>query len=137
VNAALLANGVKFLQDTRGKQIIPFEDLDERDVVLIPAFGTTLDIEKKLKERGIAIEAYDTTCPFVEKVWNRSEAISGKNYTIVIHGKPNHEETRATFSHAASKGPAIVVRDFHEAAELAKVIRNERREEDLYTLFRG
>jgi 4-hydroxy-3-methylbut-2-enyl diphosphate reductase len=137
VNADLLSNGVKFLQDTKGRQTIPFEELNDQDVVLIPAFGTTLDIEKKLKDRGIAIEAYDTTCPFVEKVWNRSEAISGKNYTIVIHGKPDHEETRATFSHAAAKGPAIVVRDIHEAAELAKVIRNERRDKDLYTLFRG
>jgi 4-hydroxy-3-methylbut-2-enyl diphosphate reductase len=137
VNADLRLKGVRFLQDTKGNQVIPFEELNQGDLVLIPAFGTTLDIEKKLRERRIAIEAYDTTCPFVEKVWNRSEAISAKKYTIIIHGKPDHEETRATFSHASSKGPAIVVRNIHEAAELAKVIRGERSTEDFYTLFRG
>ncbi len=35
-------------------------------------------------------------------VWNRSEQIAKKNYSIVVHGKPTHEETRATFSHAAA-----------------------------------
>ena len=137
VNADLRSQGVQFLQDTKGNQLIPFDSLSPDDIVLIPAFGTTLDIEKKLKDRGISIENYDTTCPFVEKVWNRSEAISAKNYTIVIHGKPQHEETRATFSHAAVKGPAIVIRDIHEAAELARVIRNERPASEFYTLFRG
>jgi 4-hydroxy-3-methylbut-2-enyl diphosphate reductase len=136
VNADLQSQGIRFLQDTKGNQLIAFEALAPEDIVLIPAFGTTLDIEKKLRERGIAIEHYDTTCPFVEKVWNRSEAISAKDYTIVIHGKPQHEETRATFSHAAAKGPAIVVRDIHEATELARVIRNERPASEFYTLFK-
>ncbi|MBL7733478.1 MAG: 4-hydroxy-3-methylbut-2-enyl diphosphate reductase, partial [Chitinophagaceae bacterium] len=100
VNADLQAHGVTFLQDTHGKQLVPIEAITADDIVLIPAFGTTLEIEKKLRAIGIPVEKYDTTCPFVEKVWNRSEVIAKKNYTIVIHGKPNHEETRATFSHA-------------------------------------
>ena len=101
VNADLQAHGIVFLQDTYGKQLIPFEELTADDIVMIPAFGTTLEIEEKLKRIGIQTEKYNTTCPFVEKVWNRSEAIAKKNYTIIIHGKPKHEETRATFSHAA------------------------------------
>ncbi len=137
VNTDLQAHGIRFLQDTKGNQVIPFEELTPEDIVLIPAFGTTLDIERKLKDRGISTEKYDTTCPFVEKVWNRSEAIAKKDYSIVIHGKPQHEETRATFSHAAAKGPAIIVRDIEEARELARIIKNEKPPGDFYTLFRG
>src|SRR4249920_1265508 len=73
VNADLLERGVQFLQDTNGKQVIPFESLTKEDVVIIPAFGTTLAIEKELEDIGIPTQKYNTTCPFVEKVWNRSE----------------------------------------------------------------
>jgi len=100
VNADLQDRGVQFLQDTYGKQIVPFESLTADDVVIIPAFGTTLEIEAKLNALGIPTEKYNTTCPFVEKVWNRSEQIAKKGYKIVIHGKPKHEKTNTTFSHA-------------------------------------
>ncbi|HEX2627706.1 MAG TPA: 4-hydroxy-3-methylbut-2-enyl diphosphate reductase, partial [Chitinophagaceae bacterium] len=126
VNADLQAHGVSFLQDTYGKQLIPFESLTADDVVIIPAFGTTLDIEERLNRIGIQTEKYNTTCPFVEKVWNRSEAIAKKNYTIVIHGKPKHEETRATFSHAAANAPSVVVKDMQQTIELAKYITGEK-----------
>ena len=122
----LQSHGIKFLQDTYGKQLISFDELTADDVVIIPAFGTTLEIEKKLNDIGIQTEKYNTTCPFVEKVWNRSEAIAKKNYTIVIHGKPNHEETRATFSHAAVNAPSVVVKDMKQAKELAKYITGEK-----------
>jgi len=137
VNADLKASGIEFLQDNSGKQIIPFESLTADDIVLIPAFGTTLAIEKKLKDIGIKIEQYNTTCPFVEKVWNRSEVIARNQYTIVIHGKPNHEETRATFSHASANTPSVVVRDMDEAKELAKYILGEKPFEQFYTVFKG
>jgi 4-hydroxy-3-methylbut-2-enyl diphosphate reductase len=137
VNAGLLERGVKFLQDTYGKQLIPFDDLKEDDVVIIPAFGTTLETEKLLIDKGIAIEKYNTTCPFVEKVWNRSEQIAAKGYTIVIHGKPAHEETRATFSHAGANAPSVVVNDIKETALLADFIKGIRSKEEFYTLFKG
>ncbi|MGZ3844520.1 MAG: 4-hydroxy-3-methylbut-2-enyl diphosphate reductase [Flavisolibacter sp.] len=137
VNADLRASGVEFLQDNSGKQIIPFESLTADDIVLIPAFGTTLAIEKKLKNIGIKVEQYNTTCPFVEKVWNRSEVIARSEYTIVIHGKPNHEETRATFSHASANAPSIVVRDMNQAKELSKYILREKPAEQFYTEFKG
>lgn len=137
VNADLQAHGIQFLQDTNGKQIIPFEEITADDIVLIPAFGTTLEIEEKLKNIGIQTEKYNTTCPFVEKVWNRSEVIAKKNYTIVIHGKPKHEETRATFSHAAENAPSVIVSDMSEAKELAKYITGEISAEQFYTTFKN
>jgi 4-hydroxy-3-methylbut-2-en-1-yl diphosphate reductase len=137
VNADLKASGVEFLQDNSGKQIIPFENLTAEDIVLIPAFGTTLAIEKKLKDIGIQVEQYNTTCPFVEKVWNRSEVIAKNDYTVVIHGKPNHEETRATFSHASANAPSIIVKDMAQTKELAKYILGEKPAEQFYTEFKN
>jgi len=126
VNADLKERGIHFLQDTYGKQLFPFDELTKEDIVIIPAFGTTLDIEAKLNAIGIATEKYNTTCPFVEKVWNRSEQISRKNYTVVVHGKPKHEETRATFSHASAHTPTVIVNDMNEAIELSKYITGEK-----------
>ncbi len=137
VNEDLKAHGVQFMQDTFGKQIIQFDTLQSDDVVIIPAFGTTLETEKLLNEKGIHTEKYNTTCPFVEKVWNRSEAIAKKNYTIVIHGKPRHEETRATFSHASLNAPAVVIKDMDEAKELALYISGERPADEFYKRFEG
>lgn len=137
VNADLSERGIQFLQDTHGKQQIAFEELTREDVVIIPAFGTTLDIEKKLRDIGIAIERYNTTCPFVEKVWNRSEQIARKNYAVVVHGKPTHEETRATFSHAAANTATVVVNDMEDAIRLSKYISGEKPAQEFYTEFKG
>ena len=137
VNADLQARGVRFLQDTQGRQLMSFDELRSDDVVIIPAFGTTLEIERRLQEIGIQTEKYNTTCPFVEKVWNRSSQIAGKQYTIVVHGKPGHEETRATFSHAAAETPTVVVKDMAEAVKLAAYVRGELAAESFYTTFEG
>jgi 4-hydroxy-3-methylbut-2-enyl diphosphate reductase len=137
VNADLLAKGVQFLQDTKGQQLISFDSLTNEDVVIIPAFGTTLEIESILAAKGIPTEKYNTTCPFVEKVWNRSEQIAKKGYSIVVHGKPQHEETRATFSHASYHTPTVVVNDMEETIELAKYITGEKSADDFYSAFKG
>lgn len=137
VNADLKAAGVQFLQDNYGNELIAFDSLTAEDVVLIPAFGTTLAIEEKLRNIGIEVEHYNTTCPFVEKVWNRSEAIAKNDYTIIIHGKPSHEETRATFSHAAANAPAVVVKDMSQTIELAKYITSEKPADQFYAEFAG
>lgn len=125
VNENLRQRGVQFLMDTTGTSLISFDVLTPDDVVIVPAFGTTLEIERVLKERGVILTSYNTTCPFVEKVWRRSEEIGKQDYTVVIHGKHYHEETRATFSHAQAGAPVIVVRDIAEARNLAKVISGE------------
>ena len=137
VNADMSDRGVQFLQDTNGKQVISFESLNPDDVVIIPAFGTTLNVEDELLSKGIPIRRYDTTCPFVEKVWNRAEQIAGKKYTVIVHGKPAHEETRATFSRAAAAGPAIIVNDMEEAIALSKFITGEKEPTDFQSLFAG
>jgi 4-hydroxy-3-methylbut-2-en-1-yl diphosphate reductase len=135
VNKDLTDKGVQFLQDTYGKQIVPFNTLTKNDIVIIPAFGTTLAIEATLKSIGIQTEKYNTTCPFVEKVWNRSEQIAKKNYTIIVHGKPTHEETRATFSHAANNTPTVIINDMAEAIALSKYITGEKTASEFYTEF--
>lgn len=137
VNKDLKDKGVEFLQDTYGKNLISLDTLTKEDIVIIPAFGTTLSMEKKLKEIGIAIEKYDTTCPFVEKVWNRSEAIAKKGFSVVVHGKPSHEETRATFSHSAVHTPTVVVKDMDEAILLSKFINGQMPKEDFYEIFKN
>ena len=125
VNADLTKKGVQFLHDTNGNEIIPLSNLTKEDVVIIPAFGTTLELEAKINAIGIQIHKYNTTCPFVEKVWNRGDQIAKKGYTIIIHGKPKHEETRATFSHAANKAPTLIINDMEEAQLLGKIITGE------------
>ena len=135
VNNDLTSKGVQFLQDTLGNELIPLSDLTSQDIVIIPAFGTTLELEEKLKAKGIAIESYDTTCPFVEKVWNRSEQIAQKGYSIIIHGKPKHEETRATFSHTSAHAPTLIVNDIEETKVLARIISGELAIEYFYDFF--
>ncbi len=135
VNEDLLNSGVQFLMDTKGNSLIPFESLSADDVVIIPAFGTTIEIENKLRNIGIQIEKYNTTCPFVEKVWNRAEQIAQKGYSVVVHGKPTHEETRATFSHSDVHAPTIVVYDMAEAIVLGEFILGVRKIEDFPEQF--
>jgi 4-hydroxy-3-methylbut-2-enyl diphosphate reductase len=125
VNANLRQRGVQFLCDTAGNQLIPFDSLTPNDIVIVPAFGTTLEVQVDLDRHGINPYAYNTTCPFVEKVWKKSRDIGLQNYTVVVHGKRYHEETRATFSHARAEAPVVVVRDLEETKNLAKVIRGE------------
>lgn len=137
VNADLLQKGVQFLQDTNGKELIPFETLTKDDIVIIPAFGTTIAMEKKLNAIGIQVQQYNTTCPFVEKVWNRSAQISKKGYSIIIHGKPKHEETRATFSHASANSPTLIVNDMADTIQLGKIISGELPVADFYSYFNG
>lgn len=137
VNADLVAEGVQFIMDTYGRPLISWDELNEDDIVIVPAFGTTLEIEQILKEKNIEPTRYNTTCPFVEKVWNRSEKIGKDGYTIVVHGKPKHEETRATFSHSKAHTPTIVVKDMKQAQRLARYITGQEPPEHFYDEFEG
>ena len=136
VNEDLQNQGIRFLQRTNGEQLISFDTLQKGDIVITPAFGTSLEVDAVLKSREIHTEQYNTTCPFVEKVWNRAGQIAEKNFTVIIHGKPCHEETRATFSRAASGGPALVIRDMEEARQLAGFIRHEQDAGAFFHIFR-
>ena len=123
--------------DTNGRQMIPWSELSGDDIIIIPAFGTTIEIQDKLNALGIETHKYNTTCPFVEKVWNRSNQLGENGYTVVVHGKHYHEETRATFSHSAKSGPVVIVRDIEETKILGSIILGERNSEDFYSLFKG
>lgn len=137
VNADLQDRGVQFILDTHGRQLIPWIDLTPNDVVIIPAFGTTLETQQQLSVIGLNIEKYDTTCPFVEKVWNKATQIGQKSYTVIVHGKPSHEETRATFSHSKESAPTVVVKDMAQAQQLALYITGERSPEQFLEEFAG
>lgn len=137
VNEDLQSRGVQFLMDTEGNELFDWKELKPDDVVIIPAFGTTLEIEKKLNELGINPYRYNTTCPFVEKVWNRAESLGKDDHTIVIHGKHYHEETRATFSHSRQSGHSVIVRNIKETKFLAKVVLGEVPKEEFYRFFEG
>jgi 4-hydroxy-3-methylbut-2-enyl diphosphate reductase len=137
VNADLQSRGVRFIMDTAGRQLIHWSELTPADVVIIPAFGTTLEIQQQLTAIGLDVAKYDTTCPFVEKVWNKAGQIGKKDYTIVVHGKPSHEETRATFSHSKENGATIVVKDMAQTRRLAMYITGELPVEQFYTEFAG
>ena len=137
VNQDLLARGVKFILATDGSQLIAFEDLKPNDIVIVPAFGTTIELLAKLTEVGINPMRYNATCPFVEKVWKRSSQLGEKGYTIIIHGKHYHEETRATFSHAREAAPALVIKDMSEAKLLAEYINQKHPASKFATDFKG
>ena len=135
VNDDLISMGMQFISDTEGNQLIPWEQIRSEDIVIIPAFGTTIEIEQHLQNIGAEIQQYNTTCPFVERVWKRSAEIGQAGFTIVIHGKHKHEETRATFSHSAQHAASIVIRNMKEAEELAMFIRDDSKANSFHEIF--
>jgi 4-hydroxy-3-methylbut-2-en-1-yl diphosphate reductase len=137
VNADLQSRGVRFLRDTAGNQLIDWTELTTDDVVIIPAFGATVETYAKLADIGLNVEKYDTTCPFVEKVWNKAGQIGEKNYTVIVHGKPTHEETRATFSHSKESAPTLIVKNMAQAIRLGRYIREEGSATEFYIEFAG
>ena len=137
VNADLLDNGIQFLQDTEGNELISFDQLKPEDVVIVPAFGAPVETIARLEAQGVDVKTYNTTCPFVEKVWNRSKKLGETRHSIIIHGKHNHEETRATFSHSSSNAPSVIVRDLEDTAVLMDIILGKRQKSDFYSYFTG
>jgi 4-hydroxy-3-methylbut-2-enyl diphosphate reductase len=108
VNAHLREMDVSFIPVDGG--VKDFSEVVSNDVVILPAFGATVQEMQLLNERGCHI--VDTTCPWVSKVWNTVEKHKKESFTSVIHGKVKHEETLATSSFA---GTYLVVLDLAEA----------------------
>ncbi len=135
VNEDLEGRGLRFIQDTHGQMLMDWDELKGDDIVIIPAFGTTLETEARLKALGIDPLKHNTTCPFVEKVWKRSAQLGETKHTVIIHGKAAHEETRATFSHTAKGSPAVIVKDMSEAEKLGLIITGELPLERFAELF--
>lgn len=137
VNKDLTERGVQFLQDTHGEQLIAFDTLTPDDIVMIPAFGAPLELIDVLDKKGIKTESYNTTCPFVERVWKKSEQIGKTDHTIIIHGKHSHEETRSTFSRSKVHSNAVVVvRDIEEAKALGRYM-HEGTQDEFEKEFKG
>jgi 4-hydroxy-3-methylbut-2-enyl diphosphate reductase len=138
VNDDLRARGLLYLQSDRG---VPFvnpatgraywDEIGRDDIVLTPAFGATDDDKVRLIGKGVAINRYDATCMLVEKVWKAGRRFAQGGFTVLIHGKDEHEETKATFSNCAKYGPSLVIRDRREAGILGRVILAPTREEKL------
>jgi len=146
VNQDLLKRGVKFLMSPEGETLIPISNLAPQDIVIVPAFGTTIELQEQLQAQGIDPRYYDTTCPFVEKVWKRSRDLATRGFSIVIHGKPNHEETRATFSQTLGSisneslikpVPRLVVTDKSETQILVDYILGQITLDQFWNTFKN
>ncbi len=129
VNEDLKKRGLLYLQSDKGKAVMDPESgqpywstLNDRDIVIIPAFGARDEDKVRLIEKGLPLKAYDATCMLVEKVWKAAKRFGEQGYTVVIHGKAEHEETKATFSNTVKYAPSIIVRDMGEAERLAAAI---------------
>lgn len=137
VNNDLQSRGINFIMDTLGNQLINWDEINSEDIVIIPAFGTTLEILDLLKTKGVETKKYDTTCPFVTRVWKRADQLGKQNHTIIIHGKHNHEETRATYSYSKKNAPSLILKDMDEAIVLSEFILGKRDINKFDEVFNG
>lgn len=117
VNQRMLEMQVEFIPVEEGKK--DFSGVGTKDVVILPAFGASVQEMQLLNEKGCKI--VDTTCPWVSKVWNTVEKHKKGAYTSIIHGKYKHEETIATSSFA---GKYLVVLNMAQAEYVADYILN-------------
>jgi 4-hydroxy-3-methylbut-2-en-1-yl diphosphate reductase len=129
VNDDLIRRGLRYLQTDKGVAHTQgpggpalWDTLTPDDIVIIPAFGATDEDKRRLVRKGIAVLPHDATCMLVEKVWKAARAYGRDGYTVVIHGKHEHEETKATFSNTRRYAPAIIVRNMEEARQLGEII---------------
>lgn len=117
VNQRLREMEVGFIQLNHGEK--DFSIIAQGDVVILPAFGASVAEMQLLNDKGCTI--VDTTCPWVSKVWNSVEKHKKREYTSIIHGKYNHEETIATSSFA---GTYLVILNLAQAEYVSNYILN-------------
>ncbi|PTY07047.1 4-hydroxy-3-methylbut-2-enyl diphosphate reductase [Opitutaceae bacterium EW11] len=139
VNEDLQRRGLRYLQTDKGTpytldgkrstgaagETLAWDTLGSEDIVIIPAFGATDDDKRRLVRKGVPVYQYDATCMLVEKVWKAARSFGREGYTVVIHGKSEHEETKATFSNARRYAHAVIVRNLDEARRLGEVIASD------------
>jgi len=134
VNEDLLHRGLRYLQTDKGHAYTVdgtsgspelWDTLTPDDIVIIPAFGATDEDKRRLVRRGLAVSQYDATCMLVEKVWKAARAYGREGYTVIIHGKSEHEETKATFSNTRRYAHAVIVRNLEETRRLAEIIASD------------
>lgn len=128
INGKLKEKGVEYLKRD-AQHLLICDGLKEGDIVVVSAFGTDFRDIERLKEKGVMI--VDSTCGAIINVWKRVESYAKNGFITVMHGKRNHEETRATLSQAVKEGGQyIAIENIKEAGELASVIRGETKESD-------
>jgi 4-hydroxy-3-methylbut-2-enyl diphosphate reductase len=137
VNEDLFARGLRYLQTDKGLPLRAdgsiatsvqdtealWNQLNEEDIVIIPAFGATNADKTRLIKRGLSIRENDATCMLVEKVWKAARRYAQEGYTVLIHGKSEHEETKATFSNSSSYGPALMLRNMEHVRKLGLILK--------------
>ncbi len=128
VNQRLQGMEVEFIPVEQGKK--DFSIVESGDVVILPAFGASVQEMQLLNNKGCKI--VDTTCPWVSKVWNTVEKHKKKDYTSIIHGKYKHEETVATSSFA---GKYLVVLNLKDAEYVADYILNGGERDEFMAKF--
>ncbi len=128
VNQRLREMDVHFISLINGEK--DFSGVGMGDVVILPAFGASVQEMQILNDRGCKI--VDTTCPWVSKVWNTVEKHKKVAHTSIIHGKYNHEETVATSSFA---GVYLIVLNLAEAEYVANYILNGGDRDEFLTKF--
>ena len=134
VNDELRGLGIRFLSD-QGESI---ETLTPDDVVILPAFGVTIELLSNLHSRGCTL--VDTTCGSVLNVWKNVKRYSEEGFTSVVHGKYRHEETKATVSQARHAGGDlgghyIVVLDRDQATFVCDYIRSGGSRDEFLSRF--
>jgi len=153
VNEDLWRRGLRYLQTDKG---IPYtlagtpstddstdeliwDSLTPEDIVIIPAFGATNEDKARLVRKGLEVYAHDATCMLVEKVWKAARSYGREGYTVIIHGKAEHEETKATYSNTQRYAPAVIVRNQDEGQKLAAIVASSDQSErqQFYTEFAG
>lgn len=128
VNQRLRDMKVKFIEVNNNNK--DFSQVGTGDVVILPAFGASVQEMEILNEKGCKI--VDTTCPWVSKVWNTVEKHKKKDYTSIIHGKFNHEETIATSSFA---GKYLIVLNMSDAEYVANYILHGGNKQEFMAKF--
>lgn len=131
VNSTLKEKGIHFLSTDEGKHV-NFDPIQKDDVVIIPAFGTTTEQLALLEKKGCTL--VDTTCGSVVHVWKRVEKYARDGYTAIVHGKYDHEETRATCSRVQG-GKYLIVRDIPQTKLVIDFIFGKIKKEDFLPKF--
>ncbi len=134
VNAKLAGMGIAIIARSAAGEF-DFGPVTADDAVILPAFGVTREDFERLRARGAVL--VDTTCGSVLNVWKRVESYARDGFTAIIHGKYQHEETKATASQVAQYpgGRYLVVRDMAEARQVCEFIERESSSEDLGRRF--
>ena len=134
VNGRIGRLGIRLLPEAKDPAV-RYAEVEEADVVILPAFGVPVSEMEHLRGKGCVL--VDTTCGSVLNVWKNVHKYAREGFTAVIHGKHHHEETKATASQALTHrgGHYLCVRDREEASLVCDFVRGRATAEALLARF--